>query len=443
MSAATNKVTDQPRQTLSERTVGSARQVLTGMPAGWRGYAAFAGPAVIASIAYVDPGNFATNIQAGAKYGYGLLWVVLLANLIAMLFQALSAKLGIVTGHNLAELCRDHFSRPIVLAMWAVSEIAAMATDLAEFLGGAIGLSLLFHLPLLHGMIITAIVTYGLLLIGNFGFRPIELIIAGMVSVIAFCYVLEMFIVPIDWGAAAVHTLVPQLPDGQALLLAVGIIGATVMPHAVYLHSGLTQARMPVRDDAELRKVLQFSNREVVAALSVVSLVNLAMVMMASSAFHAGHAEVAEIETAYHMLTPLFGTGAALVFLISLIVSGLSASTVGTMAGQMIMQGFVGFRIPIWVRRLVTMLPAFVVVAAGYNATNALVISQVILSITLPLPMIALLIFTGRTDIMGTFVNGLLTRIAAAIGAVVVLLLNFVLIVQAFGIALPDIPGIR
>ncbi|MBV1698443.1 MAG: Nramp family divalent metal transporter [Hyphomicrobiales bacterium] len=443
MSAATNKVTDQPRQTLSERTVGSARQVLTGMPAGWRGYAAFAGPAVIASIAYVDPGNFATNIQAGAKYGYGLLWVVLLANLIAMLFQALSAKLGIVTGHNLAELCRDHFSRPIVLAMWAVSEIAAMATDLAEFLGGAIGLSLLFHLPLLHGMIITAIVTYGLLLIGNFGFRPIELIIAGMVSVIAFCYVLEMFIVPIDWGAAAVHTLVPQLPDGQALLLAVGIIGATVMPHAVYLHSGLTQARMPVRDDAELRKVLQFSNREVVAALSVVSLVNLAMVMMASSAFHAGHAEVAEIETAYHMLTPLFGTGAALVFLISLIVSGLSASTVGTMAGQMIMQGFVGFRIPIWVRRLVTMLPAFVVVAAGYNATNALVISQVILSITLPLPMIALLIFTGRTDIMGMFVNGLLTRIAAAIGAVVVLLLNFVLIVQAFGIALPDIPGIR
>ncbi|MDE2373310.1 MAG: Nramp family divalent metal transporter [Hyphomicrobiales bacterium] len=443
MSAATNKVTDQPRQTLSERTVGSARQVLTGNPAGWRGYAAFAGPAVIASIAYVDPGNFATNIQAGAKYGYGLLWVVLLANLIAMLFQALSAKLGIVTGHNLAELCRDHFSRPIVLAMWAVSEIAAMATDLAEFLGGAIGLSLLFHLPLLHGMIITAIVTYGLLLIGNFGFRPIELIIAGMVSVIAFCYVLEMFIVPIDWGAAAVHTLVPQLPDGQALLLAVGIIGATVMPHAVYLHSGLTQARMPVRDDAELRKVLQFSNREVVAALSVVSLVNLAMVMMASSAFHAGHAEVAEIETAYHMLTPLFGTGAALVFLISLIVSGLSASTVGTMAGQMIMQGFVGFRIPIWVRRLVTMLPAFVVVAAGFNATNALVISQVILSITLPLPMIALLIFTGRTDIMGMFVNGLLTRIAAAIGAVVVLLLNFVLIVQAFGIALPDIPGIR
>ena len=443
MSAAMAQVTERHRQTLSERTVVTARQVLRGEPVGWLGYAAFAGPAVIASIAYVDPGNFATNIQAGARYGYGLLWVVLLANLIAMLFQALSAKLGIVTGRNLAELCRDHFSRPIVLAMWVVSEIAAMATDLAEFLGGAIGLSLLFHLPLLHGMIVTAIVTYGLLMIGNFGFRPLELIIGGMVSVIALCYVVEMFVVPIDWGAAAIHTFVPQLPDGRALLLAVGIVGATVMPHAVYLHSGLTQARMPVHDDAERRQVLRFSNREVIAALTVASLVNLAMVMMASSAFHAGHAEVAEIETAYHMLTPLFGAGAAFVFLISLIVSGISASTVGTMAGQMIMQGFVGFRIPIWVRRLVTMLPAFVVVAIGVNATNALVISQVILSITLPLPMIALLIFTGRIDVMGMFANGLLTRIAATIGTAVVLLLNFFLIAQTFGIALPDFPGLR
>ncbi len=443
MSAAMDQVTDQQRQTLSERTVVAARQVLSGEPAGWRGYTAFAGPAVIASIAYVDPGNFATNIQAGAKYGYGLLWVVLLANLIAMLFQALSAKLGIVTGRNLAELCRDHFSRPLVLAMWVASEIAAMATDLAEFLGGAIGLSLLFHMPLLHGMIITAIVTYGLLIIGNFGFRPIELIIGGMVSVIALCYLVEMFVVPIDWSAAVVHTFVPQLPDGQALLLAVGIIGATVMPHAVYLHSGLTQARMPVRGDAERRKVLRFSNREVIVALTVAGLVNLAMVMMASSAFHAGHPEVAEIETAYQTLTPLFGAGAAFVFLISLIVSGVSASTVGTMAGQMIMQGFVGFRIPIWVRRLVTMLPAFVVVALGVNATNALVISQVILSIALPLPMIALLIFTGRTDIMGKFANGLLTRIAALIGTAIVLTLNFFLIVQTFGIELPDFPGLR
>jgi manganese transport protein len=431
----------QLRDTLSERTVATAQRVLAGQLGGWRAYAAFAGPAIIASIAYVDPGNFATNIQAGAKYGYGLLWVVLLANLIAMLFQALSAKLGIVTGRNLAEMCRDHFPQPVVWAMWIVSEIAAMATDVAEFLGGAIGLSLLFHMPLLAGMVVTAIVTYGLLMFQNFGFRPIELIIGSMVSIIALCYLVEMFIVPVDWISAAFHTMVPKIADAQALLLAVGIIGATVMPHAVYLHSGLTQARMPVRDDTERRKVLRFSNQEVILALTVAGLVNMAMVMMASSAFHAGHPEVAEIETAYHTLTPLLGVGAAGVFLLSLIVSGVSASTVGTMAGQMIMQGFVGFRIPILLRRLVTMLPAFVVVGLGVNATNALVISQVVLSIALPLPMIALLIFTGRRDIMGAFTNGPLTRIAALVGAAAVLVLNFVLIAQTFGAAIPGLAG--
>jgi manganese transport protein len=427
---------------LSERTVAAGQAVLAGDRGGWRAwraYAAFAGSAVIASIAYVDPGNFATNIQAGAKYGYSLLWVVFLANLIAMLFQALSAKLGIVTGKNLAEMCREHFSPPLVYGMWGVSEIAAMATDLAEFLGGAIGLSLLFHIPLIAGMGVTAIVTYGLLMIQRFGFRPIELIIGAMVSIIALCYLVEMFIAPVDWMSAAAHTVMPRIPDAQALLLAVGIIGATVMPHAVYLHSGLTQTRMPVRDDKERRKLLRFSNWEVVCALAVAGLVNMAMVMTASSAFHAGHPEVAEIETAYHTLTPLLGAGAAGVFLVSLIVSGISASTVGTMAGQLIMQGFVGFRIPLWVRRLVTMLPAFAVVAMGANSTNALVISQVVLSIALPLPMITLIIFTGRRDIMGGFVNGKVVRAAALLGAGVVLALNLVLIAQAIGLQIPGL----
>jgi len=323
--------------------------------------------------------------------------------------------------------------------MWGISEIAAMATDLAEFLGGAIGLSLLFHVPLLAGMVVTAIVTYALLMLQRYGFRPIELIIGAMVSVIALCYLVEMFVAPIDWGSAAVHMVTPQIPDAEALLLAVGIIGATVMPHAVYLHSGLTQDRMPVRDDKERRRLLRFSNWEVVCALAIAGLVNMAMVMMASSAFHAGHPEVAEIETAYHTLTPLLGAGAAGVFLLSLIVSGISASTVGTMAGQLIMQGFVGFRIPVWVRRLVTMLPAFVVVAMGVNSTNALVISQVVLSIALPLPMIALIIFTGRRDIMGGFVNGKITRVAALAGAGVVLMLNMVLIAQAVGLQIPGL----
>jgi manganese transport protein len=426
---------------LSQRTVAAASDVLAGRRGGVRAYLAFVGPAVVASIAYMDPGNFATNIQAGAKYGYSLLWVVLLANLIAMLFQALSAKLGIVTGRNLAEMCRDEFPRPVVWGMWGVSEIAAMATDVAEFLGGAIGLSLLFGLPLLYGMVITGIIVYGILLFERFGFRPVELIIGNLVAVIALCYLIEMFIAPVDWRAAALDIVRPQIADTGALLLAVGIIGATVMPHAVYLHSGLSQGRIPARNDSDKRKIVHISNTEVVVALAIAGMVNIAMVMMASSAFHAGHSDVAEIETAYHMLTPLLGIGAAGVFLVSLLASGVSSSTVGTMAGQMIMQGFVGFRIPIWVRRLVTMFPAFVVVGMGVNATKALVISQVVLSIALPLPMIALAMFTRRHDIMGEFANTTTVNVIALAGTVIVLALNLLLVLQTFGIPIPGLPA--
>jgi manganese transport protein len=413
------------------------REVLDGRRRGLRAFAPMVGPAVIASIAYMDPGNFATNIQAGAKYGYTLLWVVVLANLIAMLFQALSAKLGIVTGRNLAEICRDELPTPLVWAMWLVSEIAAMATDLAEFLGGAIGLSLLFSLPLIWGMVVTALVTYGVLLFERGGFRSIELIIGALVAMIGLCYVIELFIAPVDWAAAAFHATVPQLQDAAAITIAVGIIGATVMPHAIYLHSGLTQSRTIARDDADRRKLLRYSNKEVVIALAFAGAVNMAMVMMASAAFHAGHSGVAEIETAYHILTPILGAGAASVFLVSLLASGVSSSVVGTMAGQMIMQGFVGFRIPVWLRRLVTMAPAFAVVALGVNATSALVLSQVVLSIALPFPMIALLVFTQRPDLMGPFVNGRLTRIGAVAGAAAVLILNTVLLLQTFGVPIP------
>jgi manganese transport protein len=426
---------------LTARSVTVAREVLAGRRSGLAARLAFVGPAAVASIAYVDPGNFATNIQAGARYGYDLLWVVLAANLIAMLFQALSAKLGIVTGRNLAEMCRRQFPPAVVWAMWGVSELAAMATDLAEFLGGAIGLALLFHMPLIAGMAVTGVITYGILMFERSGFRPIELTVGTLVGVIALCYLAEMFIAPVDWGSAAFHAVSPQIADSGALLLAVGIIGATVMPHAVYLHSALTQARTPVRSDGETRQVLRFSNQEVVVALAVAGLVNMAMVMMASAAFHAGHSDVAEIETAYHTLTPLLGGAAAGLFLLSLIASGISSSTVGTMAGQMIMQGFVGFRIPIWVRRLVTMAPAFVVVAAGVNVTTALVISQVVLSIALPLPMIALLMFTRRPDIMGAFANGPVTHLAALTGAAVVLALNALLIAQALGVPIPGLPA--
>jgi manganese transport protein len=428
-------------ESMTERTTAAIREALGGRRRGVGTPFLFAGPAVIASIAYMDPGNFATNIQAGARYGYTLLWVVLMANLIAMLFQALSAKLGIVTGHNLAEMCRHQFAKPVVYAMWVVSEIAAMATDLAEFLGGAIGLALLFKMPLIVGMAITAVATYAILLFERSGYRPMEVIIGTLVTVIGLCYLIELFIAPVDWAAAGLHTVVPQMPDGEALLISVGIIGATVMPHAVYLHSGLTQGRAPARNLEERRKLLRYSNIEVMIALAIAGLVNMAMVMMASSAFHAGHPDVAEIETAYHTLAPLLGVGAAGVFLISLIASGLSSSVVGTMAGQMIMQGFVGFRIPIVVRRLVTMLPAFVVVWLGVNATQALVVSQVILSIALPVPMIALVMFTARTDIMGEFCNRRLTTIAAIVCMVVVLVLNVILIGQTFGVAIPGLPA--
>ncbi|MDP2737729.1 MAG: Nramp family divalent metal transporter [Pseudorhodobacter sp.] len=424
---------------MSGRASSGMGEVLAGTRRGPRSYLLFAGPAVIASIAYMDPGNYATNIQAGAGYGYGLLWVVLMANLIAMLFQALSAKLGIVTGRNLAEMCRDNFPRPLVLVMWVISEIAAMATDLAEFLGGAIGLALLFNMPLMAGMAVTAVVTYGILIFEGRGFRPMELIIGALVAVIALCYLIEMFIAPVDWGDAAHQLITPQLRDAAALTIAVGIIGATVMPHAIYLHSGLTQNRAPQRSIAEQRRILRFSNVEVVLALAVAGMVNMAMVIMASGAFHAGHSEVAEIETAYHMLTPLLGGAAAAVFLISLIASGVSSSVVGTMAGQMIMQGFLHIRIPIWLRRLITMVPAFVVVALGVNATEALVASQVVLSIALPVPMIALVLFTRRADIMGEFANSRGVDALAIGGAAIVLTLNFVLLTQAFGVPIPGL----
>jgi len=427
----TSSLTDRTNTAIDNALSGKKRGIMTPL--------LFAGPAVIASIAYMDPGNFATNIQAGSRYGYTLLWVVVMANMIAMLFQALSAKLGIVTNKNLAEMCRDQFSKPVVWGMWGVSEIAAMATDLAEFLGGALALSLLFHLPLLVGMGITAVITYALLMVEKRGFRPLELMIGGLVGVIALCYLVEMFIVPVDWAAAGLGMITPQLPDAQALTISVGIIGATVMPHAIFLHSGLTQHRTHAKNSGERRKLLRFSNIEVVIALSIAGLVNIAMVIMASSAFHAGHSDVAEIETAYHTLTPLLGIGAAGVFLLSLIASGISSSVVGTMAGQMIMQGFVGFHIPVWVRRLVTMVPAFVVVAMGVNATDALVYSQVVLSLALPAPMIALVMFTRRRDIMGDFVNGRLTVVTSIVGTVVIVALNIVLLLQTFGVGIPGL----
>ncbi len=428
------------REDITHRTVIAGQEVLAGHRRGLRAMLPFAGPAVVASIAYMDPGNFATNIQGGAQFGYLLLWVVVLANLVAMLFQALSAKIGIVTGRSLAGLCRQHFPPPVVLAMWAVSEIAAMATDLAESLGAAIGLSLLFGLPLLVGLTITFVITYGFLLLQGRGFRPIELVITAFIGAIGLCYLIEMVIAPPDWRAFAFHSVVPLLAGPDSVTLAVGIIGATVMPHAIYLHSSLTQGRIPTGNDADRRRILGYSNREVLLALGVAGLINMAMLAMAARVFHEGHADVASIETAYHTLVPLLGIGAGVVFMVSLLASGLSSSVVGTMAGQVIMQDFVGFRIPLWVRRLATMLPALVLVGVGVDSTQALVLSQVVLSLVLPVPMIALLVLSGRRDVMGDFANRRMTQVFASLAAGAVLALNLVLLLQTAGIPV-SVPG--
>ncbi len=420
------------RPNLSERTALAGQTVLSGGRIGLRGLLPFIGPAVVASIAYVDPGNFATNIQAGARHGYMLLWVVLLANAIAMLFQALSARLGIVTGHSLATLCRVHFPRPLVIAMWLASEVAAMATDLAESIGAAIGISVLFHLPLLVGLLITFAITWGLLTFQSRGFRPIELIITAFVGIISISYLVELFIAPPDWGQFFYHTVVPQLTGPDSVTLAVGIVGATVMPHAIYLHSAMMTDRVQAQNQAQRRRLIHYSNLEVLLALTLAGLVNMAMVAMAATMFHQGHSDVGEIETAYHTLLPLMGVVAAGAFMTSLLASGLSSSVVGTMAGQVIMQDFVGFQIPLWVRRAVTMVPAVIVVAMGVPATDALVMSQVVLSLVLPVPMIALFVLIRRPGVMAGFAIGRRTQALAAIATVVVLVLNVILLLQSF-----------
>ena len=412
-------------------TQAAMRDALDNDRQGLRVLMQFAGPAVIASVGYMDPGNFATNIQAGSKFGYQLLWVVLAANLIAMLFQAMSAKIGIVTGRNLAQLCREEFPKPVVISMWVGSELAAMATDLAEFIGAAMAISLLFHLTIVWGLAITGAVTVAILTLDKHGFRPLEILIAGVVSVIGLSYLIELVIAPPNWQAIAFHTFVPELQNGQALNLAVGIIGATIMPHTIYLHSGLTQGRALVRNDHERRKLIKFSNKEVIIALGFAGLVNMAMVAMSASVFQKAAPGISDITAAFHTLAPVLGMGAAVVFLVALLASGISSSVVGTMAGQTIMQGFVGFKIPVLVRRMITMLPA-VFVAMAFDPMKALVESQVVLSLILPMPLVALVVLSSRRSVMGVFVADKKMIGAAIAATAMILVLNAVLIWQAF-----------
>ena len=391
----------------------------------------FLGPAFIAAVAYIDPGNFATNIAGGSKYGYTLVWVIVASNLMAMIIQTLSAKLGIATGRNLAEVCRDRFSRRVTFGLWVQAELIAIATDLAEFLGAALGMHLLFGVGLFPAAFLTAIAAFAILGLQRFGFRPLEATIAVIVLAIGTCYVIELFKSHPDLGAVGRHAVVPGFDGGGSVLLAVGIIGATVMPHVIWLHSALMQDRIRPQNDAQARTLMRLTKVDVLIAMAIAGLINVAMLVMAASTFFStGHRGVQSLEVAHQTLRPLLGGASSALFGIALLFSGLSSSAVGTLAGQVVMQGFIRRRIPIVVRRLVTMAPAFVVIGLGADPSHTLVMSQVVLSFGIPFALVPLVRFTAHRELMGALVNARLTTVAASLVAGLIIALNVYLLGQ-------------
>jgi len=398
-----------------------------------RGVAALLGPAFVAAVAYIDPGNFATNFSAGAVSGYALAWAIVAANLMAMLVQYLSAKVGIATGRDLPELCRDHLPRSVSLGLWLQAELIAMATDLAEFVGAAIGLNLLFGVPLLAAGLITAVVAFGILALEQRGYRKFELAIAALLGIVFLGFVYDLAVVGGSPSGIA-GGLVPSLAGPESLLLVTGIIGATVMPHAVYLHSALTKSRVSCRDDGERRELLGFARLDVFVALGAAGVINLSMLFVAAALFHrSGPPHGDAIVAAHGALGRVVGGGAALAFAVALLASGLSSSSVGTYAGQVVMQGFIGRRIPILLRRGITMLPALAVLGAGLPATQSLVVSQVVLSFGIPFALVPLVVLTARPAIMGSLVNRRGTTVATSCVAALIVGLNGYLIYAAFG----------
>jgi manganese transport protein len=416
----------------SSRTADSAQSVLEGRAKGGllKRVLPFLGPAFVASVAYIDPGNYATNIQAGAQFGYTLIWVIFASNLIAMLVQAMAAKLGIATGRNLAQHCRASYPEWANWALWIMMEIVAMATDLAEFLGAAVGMGLLFGMPLWVGGLVTAVATFLILALERYGFRPLEAVITGFVAVVAVSYLLETFIARPNWTAIGVALARPSLPGKEGSLLAVGILGATVMPHAIFLHSALTQNRIRPEEGRGLRRLFHFELVDVFIAMGIASFVNAAMLVMSAAAFHnSGNSDVATLDRAYITLKPLLGNAASYIFGISLLASGLSSSAVGTSAGQIIMEGFVHKHIPVWLRRLITVVPSLAVIFAGLEPTRVLVLSQVLLSFGLPVTVFSLLRFTADRKIMGVLANGRLANLGLGAVAILISVLNVYLIV--------------
>lgn len=406
------------------------------------------GPAFVASIAYIDPGNFAANFDGGSRFGYQLLWVLLWSNLMAILVQYLAAKLGIATGKTLPQNCRDRFSRPVTLFLWVAAEISAMATDLAEFLGAALGFYLLFGPRfLLYGWtkteillvaaIFSAICVFAILLLELWGFRKLELAIMGFVCIIGVCYAIEMLMIRPDWSAVALHTLVPML-NGKSVYIAVGMLGATVMPHVVYLHSALVQPRVQIEKAetphhkylARLQH-LRYEKIDVFVAMNAAWLVNSAMVVVAAAVF-GGHVLANPIEDAHRTLGPLLGEASAFIFALALLCSGLSSSTVGTMAGQVIIEGFLHIRFSIFLRRLLTLIPAIIVIAIGLDPLKILILSQVVLSFALPFALVPLLMLTGNREVMKQFVDSRLTHWLGWLTVSIIIVLNLFLLWQTF-----------
>ncbi|HEY1594804.1 MAG TPA: Nramp family divalent metal transporter [Thermoleophilaceae bacterium] len=392
------------------------------------------GPAFVAAVAYVDPGNFATNLQGGAQFGYELLWVVLAANLMAMLVQYLSAKLGIATDRNLPELCRERFPVWGSRGLWLQAEMMAMATDVAEFLGAAIGLNLLFGVPLLVAGVLTGIIAFGILGLQRRGFRAFELAIAALLGIVFAGFLYET--VHIGPSAhLALRGFVPHLSGSSAVYVAVGIIGATVMPHVIYLHSALTKGRVDVRNDGERRQVLRFERLDILIALGIAGIINLAMLAVFAKLFHTpALSGLATIQGAHAEISRLVGGGAALAFAVALLASGASSSSVGTYSGQVVMAGFIATRIPMVLRRTITMIPALVILAVHVSATNALVLSQVVLSFGIPFALVPLVALTARRDVMGVHANGRVLSLSAYLIAAVITVMNvFALYQQFFG----------
>jgi len=411
-------------------TLRAAQASLLGESKGVRGLWPFLGPAFIAAVAYIDPGNFATNIAGGAKYGYLLCWVVVSANLMAMLVQTLSAKLGIATGRNLPETCRDNFRKPVSFGLWVQAEAIAMATDLAEVLGAALGLNLLFGMPLFPAGLLAGAGAFGILALQRYGFRRLEAVIASLVGVIVVAFAFEVFLAKPSPGETVKHIFVPGFEGSESILLAAGILGATVMPHVVYLHSALTQNRVVGRDETEKKRIQRFERIDVIIAMTIAGFVNLSMLTIAAAVFFGLGIE--SIEDAYASFDTELGGGAAALFGVALLASGFSSSSIGTMSGQVVMQGFIRRQIPLFLRRAITLLPALIILAIGVDPSRALVLSQVVLSFGIPFALVPLVIFTSRRDLMGSLVNTRLTNVAAWAIAGVIISLNVFLLYETF-----------